>query len=509
MLLEDLDSLLIRLALFVPGIPRDSTPGQSRKEELRIAREMTMDESPVASSETPQVKLWHIARTFLAIGLASFSLAALGEAKNWMTKKRKWFTDDEYMQGLGLAQLLPGAPTINLTSYLGFRLRGIVGAATATICFLIPCFLLMLLLSHLYFQYGEMPIVSGLFHGLGALVVGLVFNTILNLFGSGVKTIFSWMMALAGFAMVFWLRMGVIKILLIAGGASLVMVLLTSHWPALSRWTGSWSGLRKNSALATGPGGDQPQQLNAQESISTDKAGGKRLSGKLIILRQAKNQQADNTSAPDYISACSRLPLPLRWRKITLLVFWLALILAVDLALIHLRPELMRMGESFLRIGALTFGSGYAMLPFIQDTVVTQFGWLTNQQFAVALALSLITPGPVTIIGTFIGYKVAGLVGALVGMVNMYFPAWAMTTIVAAPYAKAGQVGYVKQVIGGIVAAFIGTLVVVLIRISADMLIDIPAVAMAAGAFGVQRFVKIDTVWIVLGGALVSLAVFH
>jgi len=421
----------------------------------------------VEPTEEPQVKLLHIIRTFLGIGLASFSLAALGEAKNWMTKKRKWFTDDEYMQAVGLAQLMPGAPVVNLASYLGFRLRGLPGAVASTIFFLIPCFLLMLLLSHLYFQYGEMPMVSGLFRGLGALVVGLVFNTILNLWRSGVKTAFNWLMALAGFAMVFWLKMGIIKIILIAGGASLVMVLLNLRFPAFSRWTGSWSGLGNNGALAPSP------------------------------------------SASDYVSACSRVPLPMHWRKITLLLLWLTLILAADLTLIHLRPELMRMGDSFLRIGALTFGSGYAMLPFIQDTVVTQFGWLTNQQFAVALALSLITPGPVTIIGVFIGYKVAGIAGAAVGMMNMYFPAWAMTTLVAAPYAKAGQAVHVKQVIGGIVAAFIGTLVVVLIKLSTDTLVDLPTIAMAAGAFIVQRFVKVDTVWIVLAGALVSLAIFH
>ena len=51
----------------------------------------------VATGEVPRVKLWHIARTFLGIGLASFSLAALGEAKNWITKKRRWFSDEEYM----------------------------------------------------------------------------------------------------------------------------------------------------------------------------------------------------------------------------------------------------------------------------------------------------------------------------------------------------------------------------------------------------------------------------
>ena len=167
------------------------------------------------------------------------------------------------------------------------------------------------------------------------------------------------------------------------------------------------------------------------------------------------------------------------------------------------------MGSSFLRIGALTFGSGYAMLPFSQDIVNNQFGWLTNQQFAVSLALSLITPGPVTIIGVFIGYKVAGIAGAVVGMMNMYFPAWAMTTLVAAPYAKAGQAVHVKRVIDGIVAAFVGTLVVVLIKLSADTLIDIPTIAMAVGAFIAQRFTKVATVWIVLGGALVAFFVFR
>jgi chromate transporter len=466
-------------------------------------------QEPDVSCEMPRVKLWHIALTFLGIGLASFSLAALGEAKNWMTKKRRWFTDEEYMQGLGLAQLMPGAPTVNLSSYLGFRLRGLPGAAAATVFFLFPCFLLMLLLTHLYFQYGEMPMVSGLFRGLGALVVGLVFNTILNLWRSGVKTMFNWLMALGGFAMVFWLKMGVVKILLITGGASLGMVLLTRRFPLLSRWTGSWSGLRRNMVRAGGPGDEKPQQAATPKKLSPGKAGTQRFAGKLMNLCKAKSRQAVDAGASDYVSACSRVALPLHWQKITLLLLWLALILAVDLALIHLRPELMRMGENFLRIGALTFGSGYAMLPFIQDTVVTQFGWLTNQQFAVALALSLITPGPVTIIGTFIGYKVAGIAGAAVGMVNMYFPAWAMTALVTAPYAKAGQAVHVGQVIGGIVAAFIGTLVVVLIKISADTLVDIPTIAMAAGAFVVQRFVKVDTVWIVLGGALVSLAVFH
>lgn len=464
---------------------------------------------PADSHESSPVKLWHIAHTFLRIGLASFSLAALGEAKNWMTKKRRWFTDEEYMQGLGLAQLMPGAPTVNLSAYLGFRLRGLPGAAAATIFFLIPCFLLMLLLSHLYLTYGELPIISGLFRGLGALVVGLVCNTIINLWRSGVKTVFNWLMAFAGFSMVFWLKMGIVRMMIIAGSASLLMVLLRHRFPSLSRWTGSWGelwGNIKSASHAGGLTGTTPSAMGAAVGKSDQQPASPAKSWRPWNTARPLVVTADD---PDYVSACSRVPLPLRWQQFTVLAVLLALFLAIDLFLINLRPELARMGGRFLEIGALVFGSGYAMLPFIQDAVVNRFHWLSDQQFAVSLALSLITPGPVTIIGTFIGYKVAGVAGALVGMINMYFPAWAMTAIVAAPYAKAGQAPRVRQVVSGIVASFIGTLVLVLIKLSSDMLVDVPTAAMATGAFLVQRFIKVDTVWIVLGGAVVSLVLFR
>jgi chromate transport protein ChrA len=189
----------------------------------------------IAPDIAPPITLWQIAHTFLFIGLASFSLAALDEARRWVTQKRKWFTEDEYLQGVGLAQLLPGAPSVNLCAYLGFRLRGLPGAAAATVSFLTPCFVLMLLLSHLYLKYGTLPVVSGVFRGLGALVVGLVFNTILKLAKSGVKTAFNWLMAVAGFAMVFWFRIGVLEILLVAGTASFVAFILTRRFPQLQR----------------------------------------------------------------------------------------------------------------------------------------------------------------------------------------------------------------------------------------------------------------------------------
>lgn len=465
------------------------------------------------SIEARPVRLLEIARTFLGIGLASFSLAALGEAKKWVTEKNRWFTEEEYLQGLGLAQLMPGAPTVNLSAYLGFRLRGLPGAAAATVSFLLPCFALMLLLSHLYLRYGQVPLVAGLFRGLGALVVGLVFNTVLNLWKSGVRTGLHWLLALAGFAMVYWFKLGVIKILLIAGAASCLLVWPAGRNPRLARLIGFRGAVREKTARSARPaaGGAGDGACGTGKSSGAPPAGehSVRLTGDRGDVLDSVPADAAGGSADTGGGRPVHPASDLERRRLPVLAGWLALILAVDLLLIHFRPVLWQMGTQFLRIGAVVFGSGYAMLPFIQDAVVNRYAWLTNQQFAVALALSLITPGPVTIIGVFIGYRVAGLIGALTGMVNMYLPAWAMTGLAAAPYARAGRAEAVKMVIGGVVAAFIGTLWVVVFKLAADTLADVPAWAMAAAAFAVQRFVRIDTVWIVLAGALVSLALFH
>jgi chromate transporter len=359
----------------------------------------------------------------------------------------------------------------------------------------------------LYLKYGALPVISGLFRGLGALVVGLVFNTILNLAKSGVKTAFNWLMAVAGFAMVFWFRMGVLRILLVAGSASFLVFILMHRFPQLHRWAGSWRGFWTKQAAKRHSGDARGTAAVVRSPLVT--ATLNPIWDRLRGLRKPRTQEPASPAQADFISACGRVPLLLGWRKTLSLVFYLSLILTVDLLLIRTRPDLMQMGSTFLRIGALVFGSGYAMLPFIRDSVVHQFGWLTNQQFAVSLALSLITPGPVTIIGVFIGYKVHGVVGALAGMVNMYFPAWAVTAVVAGPYAKAGQARQVRDAMSGVVAAFIGTLAVVLVKLAHSTLVGAPSVAMAVGAFAMQRFSRIDTVWIVLLGALVSLAVFR
>ena len=409
------------------------------------------------SSEQPRsVSLLEIAKTFLHIGFISYSLAALGEAKKALVDKNNWLTDEEYLNGLALSQLLPGAPTVNLNTYIGYFLRGFPGALVASIFFVIPCFLLMVLLAHLYLNYNDVPLVSSLFKGVGALVVGLVFNTILDLWKKGVNSLQLTILAVVGFVMVYFIKVNIMSLLLVAGVVSLVSTFLTykvTGWQAI-------------------------------------------MDKKFWLAKK---------SSPRTVSA---IKFEFSKKKYVAMLMMLAGLLILNFVINSNNPTYHQLGTTLFGIGGLTFGSGYAMLPFIQDTMVNQYQFVTDKEFGVALALSLLTPGPVTVISAFIGYKVAGLFGAALAMANMYLPAFAFVNIISDLYNRARKVDKFKMVITGVVAAFIGTLWAVVIRLTGSSLVDLPTYGMAIAAFGIQRFTKIDTLWIIIAGALISLVIF-
>lgn len=410
------------------------------------------------TEEQPRViGLWEIAKTFFHIGLVSYSLAALSEAKKDLVERKNWLTDEEYLNGIALSQLLPGAPAVNLNTYLGYFLRGFPGGLAASISFVLPCFISMVILTHLYLNYHNIPLVSSLFKGVGALVVGLVLNTIINLWKSGVNNPQLTILAISGFIMVYFLNVSIIPLLLIAGGTSLVFTFLTVKIPGWKAYMDKKFWITKKSS---------PRKASA------------------IKFQFSK-------------------------RKYLTMLGMLTGLLVINFAVNFSNPVFQKLGNTLFKIGGLTFGSGYAMLPFIQDAMINQFHWLSQQEFGVALALSLITPGPVTVVSAFVGYKVAGIFGAALAMANMYLPAYAVVNIVADLYNRAGQAEKVKLVVKGIVAAFIGTLWAVIIKLTGSSLVDLPTFGIALAAFLVQRFIKIDTLWIVIGGALVSLIIFN
>jgi chromate transporter len=112
----------------------------------------------------------------------------------------------------------------------------------------------------------------------------------------------------------------------------------------------------------------------------------------------------------------------------------------------------------FLKAGSLTFGSGLVIVPFLEQGVVAQYGWLDQRQFLIAVAVGMISPGPVVITATFVGYLVAGFWGSVVATVGIFFPSFVLVLVVAPLLARYGSNPNVQGFVRGAYAAAIGTI---------------------------------------------------
>jgi chromate transporter len=112
----------------------------------------------------------------------------------------------------------------------------------------------------------------------------------------------------------------------------------------------------------------------------------------------------------------------------------------------------------FLKAGSLTFGSGLVIVPFLQQGVVTQYGWLDERQFLIAVAVGMISPGPVVITATFVGYLVAGFWGSLVSTIGIFLPSFVFILVAAPLLARHGTNPNVQGFVRGAYAAAIGTI---------------------------------------------------
>ena len=145
----------------------------------------------------------------------------------------------------------------------------------------------------------------------------------------------------------------------------------------------------------------------------------------------------------------------------------------------------------FLKAGAFVFGSGLAIVPFLYGGVVGQFHWLTERQFLDAVAVEMITPGPVVITAGFIGYLVAGPIGAILAALAVFVPPYLIVIIGSPYYRRFAQNLQVKAFVQGVTAAAVGAIAGAAFILGRRSLVDLPTVSIAVLTFGVLSFKKI------------------
>ena len=166
----------------------------------------------------------------------------------------------------------------------------------------------------------------------------------------------------------------------------------------------------------------------------------------------------------------------------------------------------------FIKAGAFVFGSGLAIIPFLQQGVVQQFGWLNDHQFLDAVAVAMITPGPVVITVAFIGFLVAGLGGAIMASIGIFLPVY-IFTIVPAPWFKRHRDNpQLKSFVDGATAAATGAITGAVLVLTTRAIIDLPTAAIALVSLAVLWRYKIPEPIIVSIAGLVGLVlwpIFH
>ena len=181
---------------------------------------------------------------------------------------------------------------------------------------------------------------------------------------------------------------------------------------------------------------------------------------------------------------------------------------AIGLALLFLfRRPLFDLAVLMLRIDLFAFGGGFASVPLMLHEIVDVRAWMDGPTFLDGIAMGQVTPGPIVITATFVGYLLQGPVGGLVATISVFLPSFAMVVGIAPYFDKLRRSPYFHKAVGGVLCSFVGLLLTVAVRFGWNIDWDVPRAALAAAALA-ALLLKVDILWVVLAGIMLSVFCF-
>lgn len=170
-------------------------------------------------------------------------------------------------------------------------------------------------------------------------------------------------------------------------------------------------------------------------------------------------------------------------------------------------PDLLNLSLVMFRIDLFAFGGGYTSIPLMFHEVVEVRHWLTESVFLDGMVLGQITPGPIGMTASFVGYSTYGFAGAIVATISMLLPSFILLVLVVPYFDKMNKSSYFNKAMYGILCSFAGLLLAVTMRFAVGIEWSIISIIFTVAAFVVLLF-KIDILWVVLGGAIISIFAF-
>jgi chromate transporter len=367
------------------------------------------------NQSSPAYSLLEITKYYLKLGTWGFGgpVALVGYMQRDLVISKGWITEEEYKEGLALAQLAPGPLAAQLGIYIGFVHYGLLGATLTGLAFVLPSFVMVVLLGMAYQLYGGLPWMQAVFYGVGASVIGIIAVSAYKL---TVKSISKFEPAAIRSKWMLWFFYFTGIVVTVATEREEVILFLACGLlymliKAPPRW------IRKPAVVPAG-----------------------------ILISTGFWKFDSNT--------------------------------------------LQQIAWFFAKAGTFVFGSGLAIVPFLHGGVVNEFGWLNEHQFIDAVAVAMITPGPVVITVGFVGYLVAGFPGACVAALATFLPCYLFTVLLAPSFKKIAKDASVKAFVEGITAVVIGALVGSVLIIGMRSIVDLPTAMIGIAAAVALIYIK-------------------
>jgi len=350
------------------------------------------------SDTTPDAPLpvafWEAFRYWLKLGFISFGGPAgqIAMMHQELVEKRRWISEHRFLHALNYCMVLPGPEAIQLAIYIGWLLHGVAGGVVAGLMFFLPALILLISLSWIYVAFGDLPAVAGILFGIKPAVTAIVVFAAYRIGSRALKNSVLWMLAAAAFVAIF--AFDVPFPYIVFGAAILGM------------------------------------------------AGGRLVPDK--FKSGGGHGASDKRYGPALIDDHTPVPEHARFSGVRIVTFLGvgvvlgAVVFAVLLGVHGWQGTLTQMSWFFTKAAFLTIGGAYAVLPYVYQGGVEQYGWLTGPQMIDGLALGETTPGPLIMVVTYVGFVggwtkqvfgvdwpgLSGVAGALVATFFTFLPSF-------------------------------------------------------------------------------------
>ena len=390
-----------------------------------------------------RTSLSYIFFTFLKLGATAFGgyMSLVAIVQKQLVEVDKKLKEEDLLDGISLTSVLPGPVAVNTIAYVGYQLRGVLGAIAAFAGIILPSFFLVIFLSWLYFSYGNIPAVKNVFSGITPAITALIVTVAIGMTRKTIKLPAQWTICLLA-----------ALLLILVGGFAVTFLLIV-----VSGIAGAF--LFRQSPEQALPGDEKIHFENKQLVIS---------GVVLLLLLCTLLWGGQYPGAPKDVQILS----------------------------------------TFSGISLTLFGGGYVVIPALHELFVENLNWLTSAEFADGIAIGQITPGPIFVTATFIGYKVAGVVGAFLATVAIFTPPAVLTVLLSRFVKILNQSSVVKAAMKGVRSAVIGMVFASAITIGQTITPSVVSAIIFAAIFIISLKYTISPVYLIIASGVAGFILF-